>query len=967
VRSGALSGDPAEPRRSPYQGLVPYSEADSAYFFGREGWRDLVIDNLVAYRLTVLYGTSGVGKSSLIRAGVMPALRARALRSLEAFGRAELAPVAFGSWKLDPLEGLKEAIRTEIEAFAPKPAVDPAPEPLAAMLEDAGRRIGGRVLVILDQFEDYLAYHPLGHPLVDELAAALGRRDVPANFLISIREDALAKLDRLEEAIPFVWRNLLRVEQLDAAAGRLAIVSPLGRWELDHTGDRVEADDDLVEDVLEQVTAGRVHEEHEARGVVDEHEGRVEEDVSTDGTIEAPYLQLVMTRLWDEERARGSRRLSLGTLRRLGGAEPIVRSHLDQTMAALPRRERALASRLFTYLVTPTGTKIALPAAALAKWSGRDEDKVTRVLDHLARGEARILRAVPAPGGGPASYEIFHDRLVPGILAWRRRYLARRRRRRVALALGVAALIALALGVYSLRARALADLRRAAVAQNEEASAQYLRTVLRGHRGALTGAEFSPDGSRVLTAASDGTARLWTALSGQQLFLFRAGGNSAATARFSPGGTRAAVYDEQELSFWDLLRGSRIGTIDAQVAALDFSPDGRSLAVATLEGLRIFRDDLRSWRPAPGGLPVDFDPNGRRLAVGGSDDCVDVYDVRSLRLVNQYCLAPEIDSVRFSPDGSKLALDNGVDTVRLFSLRGRPSTDLHTGPSLTGNIDPFSPDGRLLVSTTHDDPTAVLVWDLRTRKRLGVLRGHSEPVSAFAFSPDGKRLATAAEDGTARIWDLRTRRPMITLAGHRGPVVSVAFSPDGRFVVTASVDRTARIWQIVRAKPDLAVASADVSTVTTEAGRIVRVEVAITNKGEAKSPATSVEALLEGDGGEDVATTSARLEPLTRRGRRELRFELAVPDTAPQGEYELVLIVDPPAQVDEATKENNVVTRKIDLPAPPSRQGTVTVTVPVTVTTTETVVETAPEIRTVTETVTQTVTVTEPSQPGGGG
>ena len=138
--------------------------------------------------------------------------------------------------------------------------------------------------------------------------------------------------------------------------------------------------------------------------------------------IEAPYLQLVIQRLWEEERAAGSDVLRVATLERLGGAQHIVEEHFESAMDALSPEQKDIAARLFNHLVTPSGTKIAHELSDLADFGGVPVDELESVLAILA--ERRILRSLEE--GGDVRYEIFHDVLAQPVLAWRADHEAER-------------------------------------------------------------------------------------------------------------------------------------------------------------------------------------------------------------------------------------------------------------------------------------------------------------------------------------------------------------------------------------------------------------------------------------------------------------------------------------------------------------------------------------------------------------
>lgn len=415
-------------RRCPYVGLVPYSEEDWEYFFGRETETELIIANLVAARLTLLFGASGVGKSSVLRAGVVHHLTQQASRSLAESGTPEVAVAVFSAWRDEPLAGLARAVRDAVARAIDR---DPGPVPSGDRLPDTfaewAAMVGGEIMVVLDQFEEYFLYHDREDgegTFAIEFPRLVNRQSLRMSFLLAIREDAVARLDRFKGRIPNLFDNYLRLQHLGLKAAEDAIRGPLDAYNQRNPGDPICIQDGLVQEVLRQTRTGQVR----AGGGTAPSVGAEDPEAR----IETPYLQMVMTRLWEEEEKTDSRTLRLATFVEeppagLGGANQIVRTHLDREMAGLEPAERDVAAEAFRFLVTRTGMKIALAVDDLAGYTSLPRERLAPVLEKLAAGGRRILRPMPMPDRPETTrYEIFHDVLGQAITDWRRRHEAAR-------------------------------------------------------------------------------------------------------------------------------------------------------------------------------------------------------------------------------------------------------------------------------------------------------------------------------------------------------------------------------------------------------------------------------------------------------------------------------------------------------------------------------------------------------------
>jgi Tfp pilus assembly protein PilF len=434
-------------RRPPYKGLMPYAEDDVEFFFGRDRETEIIIENLRASRLTLLDGSSGVGKSSVLRAGVASKLRRIARENIRARGSPRMAVVVFNSWRHDPVRSLAACVPHSVQRLFESPG-NGQPRSLAEMFESASAQVKGDLLIILDQFEEYFLYHSSetgDGTFAEVFPRVVNDSSLRVHFLISIRDDAVASLDCFKGKIPNLFDNYLRIDHLDRDGAIQAIREPLAAYNSHLPPEQqMTIENDLVEAVLEQVRIDRISISEGGRGLASSQSSEIK--------IETPFLQMVLTRLWDEEINAPERALRRSTLARLGEAESIVRTHLNKIIEKLDEHEQDIAASVCSYLVTPTGSKIACTIDDLASYAELTKEQVRPVLEKLQSKEVRVLRHVPGPSGQEARrFEIFHDVLAPAVLDWfQRRTVDQRALRKVrrwaigALALGFVIAVALA-------------------------------------------------------------------------------------------------------------------------------------------------------------------------------------------------------------------------------------------------------------------------------------------------------------------------------------------------------------------------------------------------------------------------------------------------------------------------------------------------------------------------------------------
>jgi WD40 repeat protein len=845
--------------RNPYKGLRAFLEADSADFFGRELLTRRLVERLAengAARFLCLVGPSGSGKSSVARAGLVPAIRRGVIPGSDRWYVVDLVPGAH------PLRALETALLAV--------SVNPPPSLLEELERDehgltrAVDRLlpdpDAELVIVLDQLEELFT-------MVDSDAER-------AHLLESIRVATADQTSRIRVIATLradFFDQPLSVRGFgDLLAARNEAITPMSPEEIERAivgpADRVGLD----------VEPGLVA-------------AMVADVIDRPGAL--PLLQYALTELADREDVGA---LTLHAYRKIGGVSGALARRAEHLYDALDETGRVACRQLFLWLVTlGEGTedtrhrvrRSGLPhldggamdavidafgrhrllsfdrdtstreptieiaheallrawsrlrgwidearedlrirnglAASAAEWNlnGRDESFLLRGarLESMASWAETTTIALSTGdlaylGDSVRTRDI--ERAEEETRLARERGLERRsiRRLRGLVALGVtAALVATTLTVVAVNQRSRAERESRVATARELAGA------------AVTNLEIDPERSILLAlAAVDATRGDGSAIPEAEEALHRsvsADRQILAMRNISWGGFFALSPDGRllitqgpdsettnELLVRDAVTGARLETLPPMphedFGDASFSPDGARLASIWGDSTVIVWD-ARSWARAwtvnldrapeiPSSLA--FSPDGSLLAVVGSDGIVSMLDADTGHELRRMRVPGSgFLSVAFSADGTRVAATVNFGSGQTVVWDVRTGDRVLTLDNSSLGVA-YSPDERHIATSDFGGGTGI--WDARTGRELMELDEQTGPVWAVAYSTDGQLLATAGDDGSARIWDARSGEPLLVLRGHTGAIFEIRFSPDGARLMTGSGDGTVRVWDI---------------------------------------------------------------------------------------------------------------------------------------------------------------------------
>jgi WD40 repeat protein len=813
----------AERPTNPYVGPRPFEAEEEEYFFGRRDETRQLADLVIAQRVVVFHAPSGAGKTSLLKASLIPTLNRRK--------RIVTLPISRVSGDLPPdvpdtavdniyvfnvLVGLygSEARAAELAGLSLQAGITPLLAP-----KEGENRPRPRLLII-DQFEELFTTHLERHPergdFFRQLQHCLAAHP-QLSLLLAMREDYIANLDFYAAQIPDRLRTRFRIERLSERDALEAVKGPAARAGRPFDTGVAEA---LV-DNLRRIQLGQF----------DVDMPRV--TVALGSYIEPVHLQIVCRQLW--EKLPPDRTLIVAEdVQRFGDVDQALTGYYEDALRQVVEQtgisERRLRAWFNEQLITPARTRGLVYRGAGAS-AGLDNEAVAILNNvYIIRADVR---------GSDTWYELAHDRLVEPILAtnaaWLVAYfnpLAAPTQRWLQTGRDPAQL---------LRSPLLDDAAAFAQANRTDllpAEQEFLDESLRTAAAETAQARQAAQRRRALAVAALAVIALLAALS---LWALRNAELAWEQQRIAKSRELAALaqthLDTQlDLALLLALEANRVGeTIEARGAlftalqstpqlvtylhghsgsvwSVAYHPQGELLASGGEDGL------VYLWNPtstdAPITLPVGdapderaraaiealvFDPTGAYLVAGRRNGALSFWQLHGNSPVVTTIPAREaqVNSLAFHPDGHLLysAGRDGVAVTELTSLSLTMTTTL-IDTQATSDIA-VSPNGRWLV-LAHDDGLVAL-RDLNDNQET-VLSSTDARYPSVAFSPDSRTLAVGSIQPLIHLWRLSDRQ-VITLTGHTDWVESLAFSPNGEILVSASRDRTVRRWDVASGRP----------------------------------------------------------------------------------------------------------------------------------------------------------------------
>lgn len=835
---------------SPYRGLKPFDQTDKDYFFGRDQFLTELVNELEQTNVILLLGASGSGKSSVIRAGLIPWLSQKwGSRLIDLV----LTP------DQDPFEALYGSLLKHYKQSEAQIVRTGNVHTLSQLAQNL-KQPDSFWLIFIDQFEElFTTSQPEKRDHFIQSLVRLSQersRDQSFKFIATMRADFLDRLDLYpaNHLARITEKHRPLITQMHSDELRLALEQPAA-----HHGVVFEAElvDTIIKDVQGQ--AGYL-----------------------------PLLQYTLDRLWEAELQKGGlqqeRTLHTKTYLQLGGVRGALQKHVNDIYERLQIEGKHLATqRIFLKLVeigddAESGTDWR-PVRRRANRSEFQDEKEQAVLAQLIDEKLVVSdRDLPSPTQ-ESTVEIAHEILLTSwktLNSWikeNRQAIALRNRLNDDVARWQAKKTEDELWTGSKLEQVL-ELRNnstfndvlggfnTTANQFINASEGKRNRELRFYRGiAISGfaAAICITGVSILAIAKwhDANQGQITALAtsskaiianNQTAFdalidALKAGEQFQKTIQFGDDtALQSDVMDSLGQAIYLVRERNRLEGHSNYIQRAVFSPDDRLIATAGHDNVvKLWDSTGKEIRTIKGHsdavTDVAFSPDAKIIATASFDKTAKLWDRNGNLLLTLEGHKSTIRGISFSPDNTVIATAGDDNTIRLWAIDGKPQTILRGHQKtiyrvifshnnkiiataskdnmaglwdrktnqvrfLKGHTQPiislsFSPDDQTIATASND--RTVILWNVVTGKTKAILKDHTDGVKDVSFSPDGQTLATGSADGTVKFWKLDGTL-LDTLQGHNGRVNSVSFNKDGKILISSSNDKTARLWQVQQTK-----------------------------------------------------------------------------------------------------------------------------------------------------------------------
>jgi WD40 repeat protein/class 3 adenylate cyclase len=830
--TGTEAPTPGDP---PFKGLQYFDESDCDLFFGREILTAKLADRLRDSQfLSVIIGASGSGKSSLVRAGLIPALKRGGILSdgLSSTDGSVAWQVHVITPTAHPLEALATELTSQSESVTAAATLmdDLAKDPRSLALFLARKSDQQHSLLVVDQFEELFTLcrdEFEREAFIDNLLTAISPTltiSSSITLILTLRADFYAHLAQYPELRDLVAKQQEYIGPMNTEELRRAIEEPArrGHWEFEPG---------LVELIL--------------RDVGDEP-----------GAL--PLLSHALLETW---KRRAGHTLTLKGYADAGGVHGAIAHTAESVYQSLSPEEQAIARDIFLRLTElGEGTEDTRRRASFEELMSHTEDteEVRAVLNMLA--DARLVTL------GESTAEVAHEALIrewPTLREWLNQDReGLRLHRHITEAAYEWELLgrdpgALYRGAHLSQARAWAELHPNALnagertflnASIEQEQHEELEREEQRQRELAAAKELAETQrqsasrlrtrNRVITTIGS-IALILALLAG--LFGFRSNQNEArAEANFNQAEAQRLALEANRLltsggsseqiallslrsmnthytpegdaaleAAARLEYPEKIFTDSSIVWSAVFSPDGKYVLTGNNDGIAKLWDvqsgkELHRFTGLLSGVGyVYFSPDGKQVLAnevpvnGGKDGSTILWDIATGKEIYRISTDPQVLWVAYSHDGSNIYTVSDDNTIRQWDAKsGKQIRNFMTPPDKVTRVY-LSPDDKFLL-TFSKSPA---LWDLNTGQKIHEFPfDESAILGDAAFSPDGNFFLTLNTDGIAHLWDVKTGSEVRKFVGHTSSLNTEAFSPDNKYVLTSAGDHTMRIWDLATGK-----------------------------------------------------------------------------------------------------------------------------------------------------------------------